>query len=163
MKITIETREKEVTIYTDGPFTVLVDDELLLEHAGEKDLYTPKSANYHGDPIPQPTESSSLFSACPSQCCKGTCDKTPVIEYIHFEVPSSSFIESIRWWSEEESIGTSALEINFKDERYITYSSVPKSVVNNWIAAIKTGLSAGRYYNQNIKGSFKIVHEGDNQ
>lgn len=155
MKVTIKTASGNlVSVNVDSSFQLWVDEEMLLEHTGPSYLNIAKT---YPDKFGCIEKSSSLFSACPSFL--KACEEP---EHIHFDVPNSSFIDSIRWWAVEESIGSDALEINFKDGRYVTYQQVPKSVITNWIAAIKTGLSAGRYYNQNIKGSYEIYNEGDN-
>lgn len=159
MKVTIKTASGNlVSVNVDSSFQLWVDEEMLLEHTGPSYLNIAKKYSEKCESFDkQIQKSSSLFSACPS--FKKFSEEP---EHIHFDVPNSSFIDSIRWWAVEESIGSDALEINFKDGRYVTYQHVPKSVITNWIAAIKTGLSAGRYYNQNIKGSYEIYNEGDN-
>jgi hypothetical protein len=82
-------------------------------------------------------------------------------DYIIYNVPSSSFIRTIRWWEFEETLGNNALEVLFLNEQYECYSGVPKSLINDWIAYINMGESAGRFYNKNIRGNFKLLHKDE--
>jgi hypothetical protein len=157
MKVSIKTASGNVvTVNVSSSFQVWVDDEMLLEHSGgEVDTLHQEASDLIR--VINELHSSSLFSACPSQVAK----EKKKSEYINFDVPSSSFIANIRWWENEESLGNNALEVTFHDDNYIAYSNVPKSVISNWIAAIKAGESAGRFYNQNIKRAYKSIAQGE--
>lgn len=152
MKVTIQTNEgAEVTLSVSSAFKVLVDDEVLLEHNG-----------------PVQTEHSYTGG---KKCCYGSCHGTSSlfehakaradedVKYINFAVPNSSFIETIRWWSYEQTLGENAIEIHFKDGNYACYADVPESVVLSWIDEIKAGGSAGKFYNRNIKNEYESIME----
>lgn len=153
MKVTIKTAcGNLVTVNVDKSFQVWVDEDMLLEHAGPvaipEDFRSCREGTYgscHG--------TSSLFEGT-----KVTSDTQGT--YIHFDVPNSSFISSIRWWSYEEALGENALEVNFKNGTYASYADVPEGVVLDWISQIKLGGSAGRYYNANIKNDYETIMEG---
>lgn len=149
MKVTLQFDGKSITVSAPSGFKLLVDDEVLLEHAGEKTSHDTSNKT----------------------CCFGSCHGTSSLfehaeaeeeddaTYIHFPVPNSSFIETIRWWSYEEALGENALEIHFKDGNYACYSDVPEGIVNEWIEEIKNGGSAGKYYNINIKNEYESIME----
>ena len=163
MKVSIKTVDgNQVTLNVQSSFKILVDNEILLEHDGPNtsDLIKRNSSDLIRKAI---QEVSELFDQTPTgKRIQVDVNEDHDVEHIHFDVPNSSFIESIRWWSVEESIGSDALEINFKDGNYIVYQHVPKSVIVNWIDFIKSGGSAGRFYNQNIKRSYEVYTEGAN-
>lgn len=153
MKVTIRTNKGSTYLEVDRSFQLLVDDEMLLEHNG---------------PIPSEVKSESK-GCCGG--CYGSCHGTSSlyerseakvgdeVNYIHFPVPNSSFIEIIRWWSYDEALGENALEIHFKNGTYACYADVPLFIVNEWIEEIKNGGSAGKYYNLNIKNEFESIME----
>jgi hypothetical protein len=139
MKVTLEWDGQLISLNTPSGFKLLVDDRLILEHEGEVRKESHKCyGSCHG--------TSSLFN-----------EET----YINFTVPNSSFIEKIRWWAEEETLGTNSLEVAFHNGTFAAYSEVPLSKVKQWIAEIKGGSSAGRWYNDNIKRVYECITEGD--
>ncbi len=150
MKVTLQFEGKSLTVSAPSGFKLLVDDEVLLEHEGTNVLKGDggyKDVGYgscHG--------TSSLFEHAEEE------DEDDVT-YINFQVPNSSFIETIRWWSYEEALGENALEVQFKDGNYACYSDVPEGVVREWISEIKLGGSAGKYYNINIKNEYESIME----
>jgi hypothetical protein len=147
MKVTLQFEGKSITVSTSSGFKLLVDDEVLLDHAGEVKCDSPKACCFgscHG--------TSSLFEHAEAEADED-------IEYINFAVPNSSFIETIRWWSYEEALGENSLEVHFKDGNYACYSDVPKYLIEQWIGEIKAGGSAGKFFNYNIKDEYESIME----
>jgi hypothetical protein len=160
MKVTLQFEGKSITVSAPSGFKVLVDDEVLLEHEGDQE------AGYNTGYVPVGTEYAKK-PCCPYGSCHGASslfeeaqdDEEDDITYINFEVPNSSFIETIRWWSYEEVLGENALELHFKDGNYVCYADVPEYLIQQWIEEIKLGGSAGKFYNCNIKDEFEMIKE----
>ena len=165
MKVTLQFEGKSITVSTPSGFKLLVDDEVLLEHQGDSS---------GADWVEVGRKAYEKKCAERKECCQGTygtCHGTSSlfehakaeaeddVTYINFQVPNSSFIQTIRWWSYEEALGENALEVHFKDGNYACYSEVPEYLVNDWIAEIKAGGSAGKFYNWNIKDEFESIME----
>jgi hypothetical protein len=150
-----------MSLEVDRSFQLLVDDEMLLEHNGPNALVG--DGGYKDVGYGDGTE--------PKKCCYGTChgasslfeqikdDDGDDVTYVHFPVPNSSFIETIRWWSYEAALGENALEVHFKDGNYACYADVPEGVVLDWINEIKDGQSAGKYFNWKIKDEYESIME----
>jgi hypothetical protein len=183
MKVTIQINGGyEVTVSAPDGFKLLVDDEMLLEHGGEADYNDEEEDGYETVHAKYATEcggggagckcgpnvksayahtdgTSSLFETikkASEKSCLGS-----DVQYHTYDVANSSFIEGIRWWSEEPFIGDDALEVNLKDGRTIYYAGVPLAVFFAWVNECDTGGSAGRFYNKNIKGTYEMVTEFD--
>ena len=182
MKITLKFDNKSISVNTESGFELLVDDEVLLSHDGDnggyadvgyeqvqaqyatdKDLYDQDALKGFGklggcggckcdSPYPKTSGASSLFEG-------ETCLKD--IVYLVKEVPNSSFIAGIRWWSNEPVFGDEVLEVSLKDGRVLYYGDVPQVEVESWMNWVDTGGSAGRYFNVNIKNKFEMLREED--
>lgn len=170
MKVTLKFDNKSISVNTESGFELLVDDELLLAHEGDEAGYE-RVEGYEAlkgfgklgccgagccsekkseSPYPKTSGASSLFVG-------ETCLKDVV--YLVKEVPNSSFIAGIRWWSQEPVFGDNVLEIALKDGRVIYYGDVPQVEVESWMYWVDTGGSAGRYFNVNIKNKFELLRE----
>jgi hypothetical protein len=151
MKVTIKTSEGNlVTLSVDKSFQVFVDDEMLLEHRGP----TPPEKVVKNSTYGSLRGTSSLFNDDFEDKEYG---------YLNYMVENSSFIRAIRWWEHEETLGTNALEVMFRDDEHIAYENVPRNVVEAWIHEVRRGGSAGKFYNNHIKGQFKQFFIGDEE
>jgi len=185
MKITLKFDNKSISVNTESGFELLVDDEVLLSHDGDLEGYEQVKALYAdvgysseaqcldivgklrglggccgGEgccgvkkseaPYPKTSGASSLFEG--ESCLKD-------IVYLVKEVPNSSFIAGIRWWSNEPIFGDDVLEVSLKDGRVMYYGDVPQVEVEAFMNWVATGGSAGRYFNQNIKNKFEMLRE----
>jgi hypothetical protein len=169
MKVTLKVDGKTFTVSAPRGFELLVDDELLLAHAGGGDAGY-QDVGYGEEPGYEQVK--ALYAAEPAKkCCYGTCHGTSSLfehakaeadkdgKYINFAVPNSSFIETIRWWSYEKALGENSLEVHFKDGNYACYADVPEYIIQQWIEDIKAGRSAGKFYNWNIKDAYESIME----
>ena len=166
MKISLKFDNRTLTVNTESGFELLVDDEVLLTHEGDngqepgyesvKALYATDKGCCGGckcdSAYPKTSGASSLFEG-------ETCLKD--VTYLVKEVPNSSFIAGIRWWSNEPVFGDEVLEIVLKDGRVMYYGNVPQGDVEAWMSWIDTGGSAGRFFNANIKNKFELLREED--
>ena len=165
MKVTLQFEGKSITVSAPSGFKVLVDDEVLLEHQGDSS---------GADWVEIGRKAYEKKCAERKECCQGTYGSChgasslfkeaqeeggEEVVYINFEVPNSSFIETIRWWSYDEALGDEALEVHFKDGSLACYSDVPEYLIHQWIGEIKAGGSAGKFFNYNIKDEFEMIKE----
>jgi hypothetical protein len=70
-------------------------------------------------------------------------------DYLTFETPSSDWIKDVEWFVDNKE-----LVINKYDGYSISHFDVPLSVAKDFEDTVSMGGSAGRYYNQHIKGSY---------
>jgi hypothetical protein len=180
MKVTLEIDGKEIVTSANSSIKLFVDNELLFAHEGEETACcSGKCSGGECDAgyVDVGYGQESLFKAHKSleeslrglYSPKGTCssdlnlskNKPDKIVYKVKEVLNSSFIEQIRWWNWEETLGTYALEVALKDGRYLNYGGVPLCVFNAWVNEINAGGSAGRFFNTYIKYNYELISEID--
>jgi len=169
MKVTLQFDGKAISVNTLSGFTLLVDDEVLLEHAGDQDAGY--NTGYKTVEVENDKKEYAKKPCCPYGSCHGDSslfaekmeqfrkEMEDDVTYVNFQVPNSSFIEAIRWWSYEDALGENALEVHFKDGNYACYADVPEYIIVNWIGEIKAGGSAGKFFNANIKDEFESIME----
>ena len=189
MKVTLKFDGKSISVNAQSGFELLVDGETLLAHEGDevgyetvKPLYAQektcmcggkcedKDAGYAdvgygqeslwGDKDAYHRLQAALAKIRSSEVNNEESRPRNIIYHCK-EVENSSFITRIRWWNWEETLGENALEVSLKDGRVLNYGEVPFHVYSAWVKAIVDGSSAGRYFNQNIKNTFEMISELD--
>lgn len=190
MNLTVKTNGRVYTIKADKGFEVFVDGELLLSHEGEPqklgggvakgccgngccdkaDGYT--DVGYGRESLFSQPEAQRLQEAiksiygpkstyCESKKPSDLNVSPETSLYYTKDVINSSFIECIRWWNWEETLGNEALEVTLKDGRILNYGGVPVSVYSAWVKIIVAGGSAGRFFNEYIKNEYELISEID--
>ena len=188
MKVTLQFDGKSISVNAQSGFELLVDDEVLLSHEGDevgyetvKPLYAQektccggkgcrdKDAGYADVGYGQESlwnkdayhRLQAALAKIQASEVKNEESKPATTVYHCKDVQNSSFIERIRWWNWEESLGANALEVSLKDGRIFNYGDVPFSVYSAWVKTIVDGGSAGRFFNQQIKNNYEMISEID--
>jgi hypothetical protein len=86
----------------------------------------------------------------------GSCDDCDCMESPNsYSFRNSSFLESIAWT--DNSNGTVNIKVKYNNEPdKSSYYNVPHGVLSDWIQKDSSGYSAGRYYNDCIKGNYWV-------
>lgn len=162
MKVTVQLNGGyAITLSAPSGFKVLVDDEVLLEHSGDNVAQVAQGCcGKLGGCCDVGYKRESLFDKKANEDLPDyvTYDHDGGL-YIHYDVPDSSFIQSIRWWENEACLGYNGLEVVFKNGEVASYLEVPYELVVQWIENVIDGGSAGRFFNTYIKGSFEVYQE----
>jgi hypothetical protein len=180
MKITLKFDNKSISVNTESGFELLVDDEVLLSHDGDNGGYADVGYGNEEQCLDIVEKLKALGGCCGGEgCCGVKKSESPYpktsgasslfegesclkdIVYLVKEVPNSSFISGIRWWSEEPMFGSNVLEVALKSGRVMYYGDVPQVDVEAWMSFVDAGGSAGRFYNTNIKNKFEMLREED--